>query len=343
MDPLRLESIWQEQLRANGWSDRAALQTTLYLAQSTWALYNRQINKLRRFCVENNVLFPPTSDTVLVEFLCDTADNSLRPCSVLKSTSAAIGCYYEAFNKPNPCLNGHMQRLIHGLVKSGTWRPMYRSKIMPVTAFTQLFEAWPANEDLTIRNLRLKAITLMALAFMARPSDFAPKGVVMNSNLEPEKMTFSVDQLHFEECALTVNFFGIKNDSSRSGFEVKIPGSTNAQLDPVSCMRVYIQRTTLQRFPPERPVFLTLRRPFRGLSGAGIASVLNETIRLAGLDPKVFSAKSFRPTGATWAVQSGVKPETAMQIGRWKTQETFLGHYVYPQAPDNYSTKLFQS
>ena len=58
---------------------------------------------------------------------------------------------------------------------------------------------------------------------------------------------------------------------------------------------------------------------------------------MTGLADKGFLAKSFRPTGATIAVNSGVLPETVVQIGRWKTKEVFLNHYVYPNAPQSYT------
>ena len=63
---------------------------------------------------------------------------------------------------------------------------------------------------------------------------------------------------------------------------------------------------------------------------------------MAGLADQGFLAKSFRPTGATIAVNSGVLQETVMQIGRWKTKEVFLNHYVYPNAPQSYTTNLLK-
>ena len=46
----------------------------------------------------------------------------------------------------------------------------------------------------------------------------------------------SRDHIEFhEDGSLTVRLFGIKNDLSRSGFEVRIPGAANPWVDPGDC------------------------------------------------------------------------------------------------------------
>ena len=72
-----------------------------------------------------------------------------------------------------------------------------------------------------------------------------------------------------------------------------------------------------------KPVFISLNRPYCVISCADIASILQDTIKLAGLDSTHYSAKSFRPTGATTAIASGCEPNIIPQIGRWKTQDFF--------------------
>ena len=64
------------------------------------------------------------------------------------------------------------------------------------------------------------------------------------------------------------------------------------------------------------PVFLTLYKPY----ASTVAKILNDAIVLAGLSRDQFSAKSFRPTGATRAVEQNFDPDLVMQTGRWKTR-----------------------
>jgi hypothetical protein len=71
-----------------------------------------------------------------------------------------------------------------------------------------------------------------------------------------------------------------------------------------------------------------------------VYSILNDAIQRAGLGGQGFSAKSFRPTGATAAIAADTKPETAMEIGRWKTDQVFRQRYVYPLVKEDYTDEV---
>lgn len=329
-----------------GWSHRAVQQTLLSWATSTLILYDRQVTKLCEFCRAHGYVFPPSphNTSVLAGFLCQVADSSEKPASQIKSTMAALTCLYKAMGLSNPWDQYELKQLTVGLVKSGTSAPSLRTKIMPVTPFTQLFRSWPDNNDICIKKLRLKAITLLALTAMTRPSDLAPKGVKYNAkdhSIEP--LILSTDQVRFNsDGSLTLVFFGIKNDKDRKGFEVKIPSASDSKLDPVDCLKVYLRRTELVRPKPSSPLFIGLVSPFQALKSVSIANILDEAIRLAGLQGQGFTARSFRPTAASAAVQLACKPETAMQLGRWNTKEVFFNRYVYPLAPQAYTDNVLQ-
>lgn len=97
-----------------------------------------------------------------------------------------------------------------------------------------------------IKQLRMKTLTLIALVCMSRPSDLAPRGINFDpKDLSVQNIALSLDNINFlpDNC-LTIHFFGIENDTSRSGFEVNIPANTDSVvMDPVSCLRTYIDRT----------------------------------------------------------------------------------------------------
>ena len=70
--------------------------------------------------------------------------------------------------------------------------------------------------------------------------------------------------------------------------------------------------------------------PYAPLSAAGVADTLNKSIKEAGLKNSGFSARSFRPTGATAYVTTGVENHISRTIGRWKSEECLNSNYVYP-------------
>ena len=92
---------------------------------------------------------------------------------------------------------------------------------------------------------------------------------------------------------------------------------------------------------PGAPVFITLQPPFRALRTSTIANIMEEAIRTAGLENKGYSAKSFRPTGETAAIDSGQNPDIVMKTGRWKTASVFRDHYVDLQPPIDHSHNVF--
>jgi hypothetical protein len=201
-----------------------------------------------------------------------------------------------------------------------------------------MFMKWHDNDHLSIKELRLKAITLLAISCMTRPSDLARKGVLFDADaMKGQNILFTTDQVTFHKNgSMSITFFGIKNDAERTGFEIKIPGGSCCKGDPVVALQCYIQRTGVHR-PKGSPIFISLVAPYKAISSATIAVILTDSIDLAGMKGQGFTARSFRPTGATAAIAAGCLPETAMQIGRWKTKEVFFNRYVYPNAPAGYT------
>ena len=337
-----MESLWKEKLINKGWSVRAAAQFAFAWAKSTLMKYNQILTRLLRFSLDCEVTFPPPMP-VVADFLCTVTDASPRPNSALKNAMAAMSLLYEVYGLPIPASDPDIGRLRIALVKSGTKRPAIGVKVMPVSPFYQLFVSWPENDELSVKLLRLKCVTLMALVFMTRPSDLAPKAVQFDQDtFEAVPYVLSADHVTFREDGyLEVYFFGIKNDMDRSGFKVVVPPASIRKIDPGAALACYIHRTEEMRNGLEdRPLFVSLKKPYKAIQAGTISNILEESILLAGLAGQGFSAKSFRPTGATAAVNMGVDPRTAMQIGRWKTQEVFFEHYVFPRAPVSYTTNI---
>lgn len=339
-----LETVWANRLVAKGWSTRAAVQLKFAWADSTRMLYNGYLRKLENFCAHQGSPFPPASTGVIAEFLCVLADSSDKPSSALKSATAALSNLYDCLCEPNPVRAAEITLLKSALVKSGTTSPRQYSKVMPITPFRQYFQSLPVNEKLPIKDLRMKVISLLALAMMLRPSDIAPKSKVFHpSTLSEETILFTVDQITFkDDGSATIQLFGTKNDLSRSGSDSeKIPAHPNPAMDPVAALRCYIQRTDHIRPVDKRPVFLSLLPPYQGITSSTVAQVMETCIHKVGLGNQGFSAKSFRPTGATTALEAGTNPDIVMKLGRWKTREVFYEHYVHSQTPSDYCATLF--
>lgn len=338
-----MEDIWRQRLVSLGWSQRAAQQIRFCRAKSTMVSYTYYIEKYRLFCEDNGLMFPPDPSIswIVADFLCSCADKCSRPASTLKTVSAAISSVYDALGEKSPMCNSDIQHLISALVKSGTSKPMYKTKVMPAEPFYSLFISWPDDHELSISDLRLKAITLLSLTIMARPSDLAPLAVYFNPESGSiERVVFKRSQLAFhDDGSLTIQLLGVKNDTQRTGFEIRIPESKIPKANVVATLRTYMDRTASGA---SDAVFVTLKPPYKAIKAESIRKVLTQAIVMAGLDKKGYTARSFRPTGANAALEAGCKPETVMHVGRWKTQDVFFQHYVYPRAPKDMSTNIAQ-
>ena len=88
-------------------------------------------------------------------------------------------------------------------------------------------------------------------------------------------------------------------------------------------VKCYIRKTNNIR-GSNQALFLQLKRLYTYLSSKGIANILKESIKLAGSDVSMYSAKNFRPTGATCQIVNGADPDTVQKVGRWKTRSVFL-------------------
>ena len=163
-----LEDIWRTRLTRLGWSPSAIDRFELSWARGTLRSYNNILLQLYEYCHENDIHFPPVKSAGLANFLCTIANKSQRPQSILRTASAAIGHLYKAKGLENLVQDESLQRLITALVKSGTECPMTRSNVMPVENFHKIFTTWPENETLSVKDLRLKTVTFLALTLMLR-------------------------------------------------------------------------------------------------------------------------------------------------------------------------------
>ena len=109
-------------------------------------------------------------------------------------------------------------------------------------------------------------------------------------------------------------------------------------MDPVHTLHSYIQRT--EPFRSDGAVFIGLKRPFKAISAASVAKILDSSISRAGLSGQGFSAKSFRPTGATRAIDAGIDPDIVQKVGRWKCTEVFRNHYVHSKTPKEFTSAV---
>ena len=110
------------------------------------------------------------------------AESSQRPESLLRTITASLKHFCVAQFEFDP-FDMDINRLVLALIKCETTKPRERTKVMPVKPFVDLFTSWDNNQQLSIHKLRQKAITLISLCAMCRPSDLAPKAIFRRNQI----------------------------------------------------------------------------------------------------------------------------------------------------------------
>jgi hypothetical protein len=232
LDSCSLEGLWRQSLSVD-WPSEAITYIRASLADSTVAQYDHYIRLFEAYCLKGAIEFPPRHPGHIAGFLVEICAKSARPEGLIRSVSAALGHVYEITGHDRPDHHPLLTRLKQGIVKGFSSAPCNKPNLIPMHEVTKLFGSWGNNKDMDISKLRAKAIALLALAGMFRPSDLAPKGT-------PHKF-LPLDCVDIAEDAskITIKLFGIKNDTDRKGFTVTIVKASNPLLDPVDTLRKY--------------------------------------------------------------------------------------------------------
>lgn len=339
MANVSLAGMWEANLRQAGWSVKATKRAEPALAASTRRSYEYMLTKCKVFSLEIGINFPPTETNEMAEIICFLAENSARPQSCVNTFIAAIKQVFRAYKMRDISEDFAIRRLVTAVTKAQTERPMKRSTVLPINQLLTTMKLWGDNSTMPIKFLRIKAISLMAISLMLRPSDIAPNATFFErDSLDEKKVIFSTNMVVFKDNVMEVTLFGTKNDMDRKGFVVSLPAHSDKSICPMATLKCYLERTA--PFRRDKAVFLSLKAPYGPLSSSAVAKDLQTCLDLAGLKDSGFSAKSFRPTGATVAIDKGTDPKVVQSVGRWKSTEVFYSHYVHSKTPDTFTTKI---
>lgn len=263
-----------------------------------------------------------TTGHVLV-FLCDIARGLNRPSSTLESAISALKLAFESLS-PSPLDSPLISRVKKGLVDLHTTRPRAPTQPLPVAPIRDWLLSLPPTNDLDYDRLRMKCAVLAALVLIARPSDLCC--------IDPRLLEFEDDL-----SAVTVSLLAFKNDYHRDGAVLRVEASSVPELCFVrACKRLH--SLNFARFPNASGLFIDPASGAKLLS-AQVGQILKRACTLAGLGA-VFTARNFRPGGATRGIEGGLPLDLVMHIGRWRSADTVYAHYLRSARPVNVSDTL---
>ena len=275
--------------------------------------YDGVLKRFDRFCTDNDYQYFPTTTAAVAHFFRDISSKSIRPGPSLITASAAIAGMYKGSAHSDPTKSQLLTMLKQAIVNTGTKQPRKNTPTFPISKLTSYLSELGEDDTLEVKTLRAKAIVLLALVGLFRPSD-----------LERIKL----DHLNFGPNSVVIANFGGKTDKDMAGIPTTITGSSSVLLCPVRALHNYITRTEQNRQRlSEKSIFLYLNdKQAEPLGSQRIAKIMTLTLQAAGIDDT--TARSFRKSGASAAINKGTDPDLIMKLGRWKSVDVFYKHYV---------------
>ncbi len=221
----RLESVWLTNLTKKGWSAEAAKTFVTQWVPSTQRTYDHLIEQFIEFISTKGLCLLTVKEPVVIEFLQLLLSSLSQPRSTLSAALAALSHFYQGLGVRAP-MTQDVHRFVGALVKVETTLPLCHSSVFDISALRNMFIDWDRTH-MDVAWLRMKAIVLMAVSLMLRPSDIAPKSLERHKNgLVPR--LFRKSQIVQEQGALRITLFGNKNDYSRDGQQVLLQPSSEA-------------------------------------------------------------------------------------------------------------------
>jgi len=220
---------------------------------------------------------------------------------------------YKGAPHEDPTKNELLIMLKQALVNSGTKRARRNTPTFPIDKLTSYISDLGPNESMTLEKLRAKTICLLALVGLFRPSDLE---------------ILTMNQITFSETSASFSNFGGKTDKDMAGIPTTITAASLIHLCPVAALTSYINRTQEIRVKiSNQPLFIYLNAKTPATLGRQrIAKIMTQTLQNAGIDDT--TARSFRKSGASTAINKGADPDLVMKLGRWKSVDVFYKHYV---------------
>jgi hypothetical protein len=201
---------------------------------------------------------------------------------------------------------------------SGTWDPSIVLSHFGVTA----------GQTLSLLQLARKLDTLLALTTLLRCAEIA--------SIQRETIEFAGLKVYLH--------LGTLRKSQRSGPLMRLSldeWSQNKAICPLTCLRSYIERTSILRTPQNaKQLLIGSTKPHNPVTSATVGRWIKDQLREAVIDTSIFSAHSTRGAAASKAASSGVSIQAILKQGHLSSENTFSKFYRRESATEQNTVEL---
>ncbi|KAM4691976.1 integrase/recombinase xerD homolog [Rhinophrynus dorsalis] len=297
-------------------SSQSLSQSARFLLAESWApgtraMYQSAWTAWHRWCMARDLDPVSAAPVAVVNFLSSLFDQG-RAYRTINTYRSAISAGHMPVDGAPVGQCPVVCRLLRGIRFSRPPQSRYRS-LWDVNLVLDFLEAWPSNEDLSLKQLSAKLTMLLCLISFRRVADVHA--------LDLHRRSFVPEGVRFVICRRT-------KTNSRSVLYPAFP--LRPQLCVVRCLQEYELRTVNLRCSNWPQLLISIRKPHFPVSTASLARWVRWVMRLAGIDVTLFGAHSSRGAMASGAFQAGGRLEDILRAADWSRESTFREFYFKP-------------
>ncbi|XP_066286079.1 uncharacterized protein [Branchiostoma lanceolatum] len=218
---------------------------------------------------------------------------------------SAVAFVHKLLNFPDPTQSFIIQKLVRASRKSQT--PDGRRPITP-SILKALLDAIPSVTSHAYDRQLFKALFLFSYHSLSRIGEVTVTGAA-NHTLQLSDINSQASHPH----SILVTFRTYKHGNPSRPATISISPNTGSSYCPVASLKSYL---TIRG---NRAGCLFLRSDGRPVSSDLFSHTLRKCVKHVELDPREFTAHSFRIGAATHAALSGVPDKQLRALGRWSS------------------------
>ena len=245
---------------------------------------------------------------------------------------STMNSYRSALSATLPPIEGHQVgqhplvcRLLQGMFNQRPPAPRYRT-VWSVDTVIEYIQSHLSSTDLSLKNLSIKLVMLLALSNASRASGLA--------SLDIRFQQFSPKGVRFFIPGIT------KTRRSGPPKEAFFASFHDKSLCPVNTLIVYEEKTKdLRMSTPDEPcpLLISFQKPHKLISSASISRWIKELLNKAGINTEIFKGHSSRAASSSAARRQGVSTADILDMAGWSRKSTFERFYYKPLEGSNSS------
>ncbi|XP_046605016.1 uncharacterized protein LOC124297748 [Neodiprion virginianus] len=300
---------------------------TSSVSESSLKQYDGALKRWWIHCSENNISPYEATVSDILKFLAKTYDTGASHGS-LNTLRSAISLIIG----PEVGQDHHIKRFFKAVHSLRPTRPKYDSIWEPKIVLNY-FKSLPKNENLSLKDLTMKLITLLALVTGHRMQTYS------KINVENIQRVGNAFEIRIPDRIKTTG-------ANRKQPLLIIPFyAEDEKLCSASALQNYLERTKTSR-GSKIDLFLSFKKPFQAVSSQTLSRWVKLTLKNSGVNTDKFTAHSTRYASTSTAKRNNIDIETIRKTAGWTTgSETFAKfyHLNVSRDKDSYARAILNS